>query len=171
MAVLRFHYMRKLEDELTKDDKNFVMWMSFSSPVTTRNIKHLKNRYSIINYFNYSVATFCAIFFSLTMIAVQYLNLINMDGKSNTLFTYIGTFLFCSTVVYMALAFVIYIFSSTKAKKMSEISLKKALINKQNRLSEKDKEKNKINLRSISYFVYPKVKDLQKGILIILGSF
>lgn len=54
---------------------------------------------------------------------------------------------------------------------MSEISLKKALINKQNRLSEKDKEKNKINLRSISYFVYPKVKDLQKGILIILGSF
>ena len=49
MAVLRFHYMRKLEDELTKDDKNFVMWMSFSSPVTTRNIKHLKNKYKAFN--------------------------------------------------------------------------------------------------------------------------
>lgn len=69
--VLRYHYIQKLEDELSLQNCSndiekisLVQWMSFTAPITTRNPLHLRSKYAILHYFAYTLSIVSAITFS-----------------------------------------------------------------------------------------------------------
>ncbi len=109
--VLRFHYIRDLEDRLYCINRNdMVHWMSFSSPITTRNPLHLKNGYSIFHYLSYAIATVCAISFCLVIQYVQYISIKPHDMVDKAVIFVLGAIavLDCGAFVIM----------SVKAQKM-----------------------------------------------------
>lgn len=70
--VLRYHYIQKLEDDLSLlncsndiDKVSLVHWMSFTSPIMTRNPLHLRSKYAILHYFAYSLSVVSALIFSI----------------------------------------------------------------------------------------------------------
>lgn len=76
--VLRYHYIRDLEDKLyiliskNSTEKGVTHWMSFSSPVTTNNPTHLKSGYSVLHYLCYAIATLCAAAFCVVVTLFEY---------------------------------------------------------------------------------------------------
>ena len=74
--VLRFHYIRYLEDNISSiSDKEptTIHWINFNSAVNTKNIKHIFNSfYTLISYFSYFLSTLFVILFCLGLIVVQY---------------------------------------------------------------------------------------------------
>jgi len=79
-SVLRFHYIRYIEDSLAKlipysNEENFIHWKSFSSPVMTRDITHLNSKYSVMYFMNYIASILFIIMFSCLIIILLYLNL------------------------------------------------------------------------------------------------
>lgn len=74
--LLRYHYLQDLEVQLREigyTSPTFSDWMETTAPVTTRNIRHLKHGYSIINYFAYIGATLFAILFCILTTVVLYM--------------------------------------------------------------------------------------------------
>jgi len=80
--VLRYHYIQDLEDKLSLlicdnniEKINLVHWMSFTSPITTRNPLHLKSKSSVLHYITYTVAVVSAIAFSIGVTCFLYYKL------------------------------------------------------------------------------------------------
>ncbi len=138
--VLRYHYMRELEDRLaillpkSNNDGTFIHWMSFSSPITTRNPFHVKDsKYSIIHYVSYAISTILAVIFIIISI------------KAPKMYLYAKqTALFKRTVRLAALEL------SATASPQSKLGLKSIF-------------------EIFLYYFYPKKKDFQKWFLILLG--
>lgn len=192
--VLRYHYVENLEDEISKlstakeDENKLIHWMSFSMAITTRNPTHLYNKYSKLHYIYYALATICPIIFCISLTVYQYLLL----EEYNILDKLGITLLF----VFMLFSFVAFFFSSIKARQMfkdaSIISRRKRNMrlnlkeNSGEQISEKQESrkeisedkpaaKKKISKKDMAaviiYFFYPKKKDAQKPMLIVLGFF
>lgn len=181
--VLRFHYIRDLEDRLALlipdrvDEKELIHWMSFSSPVTTRNPFHISSAYTFIHFSCYTLATFFAIFFCGAVIAFQYQNLGEYTRFDRTVA--IG-----AIILTLSPAF-IYVFISVKSKKMFDFAMENAKVKRDQRiqyeykylfikkLSDKMIKKRtfplKDMLQAILYFIYPKRKDCQKMFLVTWG--
>ncbi len=180
--VIRYHYIQNLEDRLfafniqIKKKYSLVHWVSFSSPIMTRNPKHINNIYTFMHYFCYSLGTLCPILFCIFLTGYQYSQLTEYSfiDKVGTYILFI--FMFCSIIIFFV--------SSIKAKRMYNISLEQSIIKRNSRinriisqnqifLQDKTKKsiKKKIKNKSILYFIYPKIKDLQKLFLIFIGYF
>ena len=161
--VLRFHYIRDLEDRLYCINRNdMVHWMSFSSPITTRNPLHLKNGYSIFHYLSYAIATVCAISFCLVIQYVQYISIKPHDMVDKAVIFVLGAIavLDCGAFVIM----------SVKAQKMfcwaarvSRERRRKRVLGGETKLQLKDK------IQIFLYYLYPKKKDFQKSFIIGIG--
>lgn len=175
--VLRYHYMRELEDRLaillpkSNNDGTFIHWMSFSSPITTRNPFHVKDsKYSIIHYVSYAISTILAVIFCIATTVFQYNNIKQLN--------WLITLSFIFTLLSMALSILIFIIISIKAPKMYLYAKQTALFKRTVRLAALElsataSPQSKLGLKSIFeiflYYFYPKKKDFQKWFLILLG--
>lgn len=170
--VLRYHYMRNLEDRLynlrssRSDEKSFVHWMSFSSPITTRNLLHINTSvYTIVHYVCYLVATFGAIAFCIIMTILQY-TIIPKHSFLDNVLLYI---LFGSMFLILG----VFVWISIKSEKMYTLSAIKAVEKRNLRLSNflfrNTKRYKRPVWKKFIYFFYPKKKDFQKSILIVAG--
>lgn len=161
--VLRFHYLRDLEDKLSVlVSKEMIHWMSFSSPITTRNPLHLKNIYSIFHYLSYAISTCAAIGFCLVIAYFQY--------ESLNTHTQIDKLVIMALQIIIAIEFLSFTVMSIKAKKMFDYSKRISEINRNKRLKERGKVvKFREKIYVILYYIYPKKKDFQKTFLILIG--
>ena len=158
--ILRFQYIRALEDNLAKKCPNSALlrWMSFSSPITTRNLLHIASPVTLFHFCCYNIATFSAILFCLILTYAQYLQI-----PQKSLLDSILLFFSFSLMLIFAL---IFIFTCLNAEKIADFCMKKATERRTVRLN----KSNSHNLEAfIKYALYPRAKDFQKGMLIILG--
>lgn len=172
--VLRYHYIQNLEDRLAilipdDNEEELLHWMSFSSPILTRNINHIKSLYTGLHYFSYALATISAIIFCAMITVILFLNIENY-----IILDYIGiTFFFLVIIISTITFFIICI----KAHDMYDFAVRKAKKKKQDKLTKKGQATMRVRRKAdkgvllsvIKYFVYPKSKDLQKIILIFIG--
>lgn len=178
--VLRYHYIQDMEDRLAAlipkqaDEKEFVHWMSFSSPILTRNPQNLTSFYSKMHYMYYFVAVALAISFCMSVVYFQFRNL-NEDS-------FMGNLLLRLLIISMLISVVVFVLFSLNAKKMYNFSLMVSIEKKRKRifqdafpaekrfLKHKSLSKKRKDFQSVAlYFFYPKWKDLQKSFLVILG--
>lgn len=180
---LRFHYMRDLEDRLSvlvpvvPGQEPFVQWMNFSSPVLTRNIKHLFSPYTKVHYISYLLATGCCILFGGFMMIVLFCLIETPTAVDYSLLAVFITVVLCS--------FVIFIFTCVKSTDIYQFSKKHSLLKRRERLAAKTvaseeksdgkedekKGKNRDLLTVIKYYAYPRLVDAQKPFLIVGGFF
>lgn len=170
--VLRFHYIKHLEDSLSSmsnKESTFIHWMSFNSAINTKNIKHIfTSRYTFISYFSYFISTTFAILFCLGLLTAQYIA-----------FEFNMHILIITPFVLIFIAFLIFIWISIKAKDMYNFSYYYSVKRQKLRLFKNnlnfinmDKEKSMIKfyIKELIYFIYPKTKDFQK-IIFVLGGY
>lgn len=174
-AVLRYHYMRDLEDKLLKRNaiERIIHWNSFVSSITTRNPKHMYNIYTKMHYLSYSLSAVCPILFCIIITVYQF-NLI----EDKSIIDNIGILL---SAFFMFLCMIIYFLSSIKAGVIYEKAMVISLQNQNKRLkriimpyisvstNKNGKTTIKNILKVLVYFIYPKKKDLQKLFLLIIG--
>ena len=170
--VLRYHYIQDLEDRLTKlIYKNArqnapLHWMSFSSPIMTKNPLHIKTGYTLITYSSYAIATLSAVFFGLSTVIVEYIKITDCEWYDYCLVAV--------PFVFITFSFIVFIIISIRARDMFDRSLSAAKNKRENRfMASHGNQKNfssKNILRAILYFIYPKRKDFQKLFLIPLGA-
>ena len=158
--ILRFQYVRGLEDYLAKKnrDSSFLRWMSFSSPVTTRNPLHINSPVTFFHFFCYNVATLSAILFCFGLAFAQYWQI---PQKSQ-----FDTFLFGFSIAIMAILSFLFIYTCLEADKIASFCCKNAIKKRNNRLNNSE---NHDFLTFIIYILYPRIKDFHKGFLIIIG--
>ena len=174
-AVLRYHYIRNLEDRLyilipecqddkrlfPKDQENtFVHWFSFSGALITRNIKHLEGTtHGIIYYWAYTVAVIGTVLFCILTTLSQFFLIPNRAGY-DLLFLIIPLLvLFAGLIAFVSCSFV---GSGPESKKLFEIARK--------RRRERLKSSASLTQKRFGwYLIYPKLKDPQKPGLIVIG--
>ena len=189
--VLRYHYIQDLEDRLSilvspgTDKKELVHWMSFSSPVTTRNPKHLNSEYSMIHFSCYALATISSIIFSVFITYYQYKRL---DAPSR-----LNEIALIFPAIFMVVSSFIFFYICINAKDMYQYAMANSILKKRDRMRDKrhmkkrdavfKREGREIEsnssehvecrhsnwLKAAVYFIYPKIKDLQKSSLILFG--
>lgn len=173
-SVIRYHYLQDLEDQLNRlmnnDPDVVVAWKSFSSPITTRNPKHIKSKFAKINFGALSVSTISALVICLGLIVMLFSQI-----ENHTL----GDWLFA---VFFVIATIVcgYEFyeSCTKGREIFRFCKKESLEKRSQRLSfaevmEPVDRFKKDAMRNIwcifKYYSYPRLSDLQKPFLIIIG--
>lgn len=161
--ILRFQYVRYLEDRLVKErgQENSVLgWMNFSSPITTRNILHIKTPTTFFHFFCYELATFSAIAFCIVLTCIQYWQL-------STRGTWELVLIVAEFAMTIFLIFV-FIFTSVNAPNIMRDSLERATLSQAERLHSEESPHKRSN-SFVKYLLYPRINDLQKGGLIPLG--
>lgn len=173
--VLRYHYMRDLEDRLYQlnpcppKEESFTHWMSFCSPITTRNPLHIgTSPYTVIHYLYYGIATFGALAFRVMMVIFQYHILPETSALDRAALDVI--------LLFIPVTLCLFVWFSIRAKDMYALAAKKAAKNRAIRLSAEElclttvRQNSPAALRKILlYFFYPKQKDFQKSLLILAG--
>lgn len=132
--VLRFHYIRDLEDRLSQlvsernGQEKVLHWMSMSAPIMTKNLLHIKKtKYTPISYFCYVLATISATAFCLITIIVEFENIVDHKWYDN-----VSAMI---ALIVILLSFIIFVFISIKAKNMYDRSRDIADIDRSNRLN------------------------------------
>lgn len=180
--VLRYHYIQSLEDKLSAlisppGQDAMIHWMSLSSPILTRNPAHLKSAYSKMHYLFYSASTLCASAFCVYVVVFLYSQI-----QSYEILDYA---LFAAFIFVMGGSLFTFLLVSVKAQQIYAFSLNASLQKRKARLSlHKDpasagpsspsnptppSSRKKGLLRLLKYFIYPKLKDIQKPALILIG--
>lgn len=182
--VLRYHYLRNIEDKLfllisdcSDAEQRLIHWMSFSSPIITRNPRHINRQYTWMHYLCYTIATICAIVFCVIITVIQYLSL-----GQYSVYDKLGMGLL---VVFFSFSMMVFFYSTYKAEAIYSFAQRVSSKKREKRLhasqqqseeGQKDGEINKKNrgdsprlLTALSYFIYPKKKDLQKPLLLAVG--
>ena len=167
--VMRFHYIRYLESELTMNEANGIIhWMSYSSIINTKNVKNIfKTKYSLISYICYSLTLFLALFFCAYMLYAE-AKIFELNNK----------FYFAFPFVLLSIPIFVFIYVSLNSKKIAKLAYSlayKRLYSENFNLYISDlniqtRGKLKSTLSGILYFLYPKAKDFQK-ILFVVGGY
>lgn len=171
--VLRFHYIRHLEDSLTSIsdiESNIIHWISFNSAINTKNIKHIfTSRYTLVSYFFYFIATTFAILFCMGLIGIQYFA---YEFKNKILIIFPATFIL--------VIFVFFVWIALKSKDMYDVAFNYSIKKRKGRLlknnmnfinmNNKNNSMVKLYINGLIYFLYPKTKDFQK-IIFVLGGY
>ena len=132
-GVLRHHYIRDIEDRLTmlipvgENEKEFIHWTSFSSPITTRNFKHLKSAYSKGHYIFYSIFIAAFTLVCASTVFMQYREIYEEYKLISNILISISVFIMLISIV----SFIIY---SIKSKKMYEFSLMQSIEDRKKRI-------------------------------------
>lgn len=175
---LRFHYLRSMEDRLYSlvfmrmSEEKYINWTSFSSPITTRNPKHIKQSvFTYAHYLSYTLATAFLIIFGLGMAIVLFLRI-----KTHCIWDIMCAVMFS---IIMLFAFIAYAISCLKSKDMYEYALKASIEKRSKRMGTiKETQHTTTNakrgilqqwLTIVGYYIYPRIVDFQKPLLIVLG--
>lgn len=189
--VLRYHYIQDLEDRLyaliscEEDKRELVHWMSFSSPILTRNPKHLNSKYSRLNFFCYTLSIVSAIIFCIFIMYYQY--------KWTDTESFLNRVICIFPAIFMLMSIFLFFYICIKAKDMYCYALTNSIMKRKKRMegstymkksriafSRYDRKTEDNSSKSIAYhdkdwfkvvvyFIYPKVKDIQKSSLILVG--
>ena len=170
---LRYYYIKDIEERLSflikssPDDlisnKEFMHWNEFSAPIITRNPRHLKSFHSFIYWIFTSASILFPIFFCIPTLFIFFKK---MTVRSK--YDYLALYLL---LLFMFFSFILFIISALTAKGMSEYSQKMAYQNRKSNVNQRYKSNaNMIYYRKlIKYLIYPKLQDLQKPLIIVLG--
>lgn len=165
--TLRFHYIQHLEDKLSLMGYNgpdIIHWMSFSSAINTKNIKHIFNsKYTTVSYIIYFFSALLAVTFCLLLTVVQYY-IFDLDNN----------ILIVIPLVFIALSLFIFVIVSIKAKDIYNFSFDFSMKKRKKRIAGTDKMDNNnegLFIKGLIYFLYPKTRDFQKTLFIPLGYF
>ncbi len=176
LGVLRFHYLRDMEDKLAKlqgrdpEKMQLVGWPNLSASILTRIRSHLETVYSKIYFGVYSLVPVFACIFSIFIIWAQF-DHIEYPGIMDYL-------CICVLLLIVLSSIVVFIWISSRAKDMYDKALQQALRRKKERFrseiqnNDSNHKKKRRNWFSVvMYFLYPKLKDMQKPMLIVIGFF
>lgn len=170
--VFLYHFSRDLEERMAEYEnehgkKEVVRWTSLMSPIVTRNIKHVKTRFGFSYYFAYTFAIMSAIVFAFAVTFYQYMSL----GKSEGLYAILRYMVIVYFCVSLIIIVVIFFLCSYRAHDMyNKLSNNKTIKMEENRNLESQKKISvKDIFKAIIYYIYPKVYDIQKAVLFIIG--
>lgn len=167
-AVLRYHYIRKIEDELSqlipmKDEtteNTFVHWMSFSGAFVTRNMKHVKGVNGWLYFIGYTIATTCVGIFCIAMMLIEFALIKNH--------IWIDKILLLIPVITTLITLGSFWITSMCSGGDATAYIELAKSRRKNRLTSTSSE-GWMTPRLAIYLIYPKTKDLQKPGLIVIG--
>ncbi len=179
---IRHHYLKSLENKYEKytgSKQIFIDWVRVSSPIKTVNVKHLKHPFSFLSFFAYIGGAFLALLFCFVITIVIY-NRVGDAEKG------IATWGMAFVFLFLMADFVLLLVGATQAESVFKNFENKAIRKAEVELLEEnggkegadmdgeDKAKRVANYkkelkRGILYFIYPKVQDLQKLVLIPFG--
>lgn len=132
--VLRFHYIRGLEDRLSQlvsernGQKEVLHWMSMSGPIMTKNLLHIrKTKYTPISYGCYVLAAISATIFCLITIIVEFVNIVDRKWYDNVFII--------TALIIIALSLIIFALISIEAENMYNSSHGTAEMDRSNRLN------------------------------------
>lgn len=173
-AVMRYHYIRDLEDRLHRlhkdmnnqgESENFVHWISYSSAFVTRNYKHVKGVNGWFYYIAYTVATICASAFCVGVTISLFWMLSDCREEKDYV-------LLVCPILVMLLTVVAFLVTSSKADAESKLCFETAMARRgmrEKRAKKTAENKTWVTPRLLLYLVYPKTKDIQKSMLTPLG--
>lgn len=158
--VLRFQYIRVLEDHLAKKTpySAFLHWTSFNSPITTRNLWHIGSPITFFHFFCYNIATFSAILFCIILTVAQYSLIPEKNG--------LVIFFLCFELILVFTISILFFVTCLNAEKIANYAMKRAVENRKARLNGLKKDDISTFFR---YILYPRSKDFHKGALIVSG--
>lgn len=171
--ILRYYYIQTLEDRLytlipdSPDDIDrgkFLHWNAYSAPIITKDLKHVSSTHTALVYTCYAAAICCAILFSIMMVTSLFLEIAPKNKADHvTVMIAIGV---------MFLTIILFLRTSSRAKDVAQFSMDTAHDNQKIRLDRLPRvpyEKARSFRRLLKYFIYPKIQDIQKPLLIVLG--
>lgn len=175
--VMRYYYVQSLEDRLfvliphCEDDDRmqipFVHWGSFIASIVTRNTKNIKSLHTMLHYICYSLAAIFAVLFSAGVTLLQFYRIDNKEW-----YHYILLFV---PIILMLMALALFCLANIKTCDIAQFARETAVKKRLKRLitftfkENRNKIKNKLSRKNIKYLIYPRISDIQKPILIILG--
>lgn len=172
--ILRYYYIQNLEDRLyvlsskqSQDDEGrgaLLHWNAYIAPIITRDIRHVASSHTALYHVFYTIATFGAVVFSMGMVMLLYLEIEPREWFDQLIIRV--------ALVAMLLAFVLFMRTSVKAKDVAQFAWDMAHENQKIRLKEIAGTlygKNASFMRFMKYLIYPKLQDLQKPALMIVG--
>lgn len=170
--LLRYYYIQKLEDRLhelishTTDDKKegpLLHWNAYIAPIITRNFHHITSSHTALVYFCYTVAVCGVTMFSAVMVSLLYIEITN-----KTIFDKAVVSIF---VAIMLLIILIFLRTSIRAKETAQFAWDTALENQRKRMAGNRNlyEKSSLVRQRLRYLFYPKIQDMQKPLLIVIG--
>ena len=143
------------------DSEGFYHWEEISTPLITLNRKKVSFGFLGLYCFNYHVA-----FVSILLLAVTYFvmikDLLESSSYSSNYIDFVlnGIFLLVLSIVVVTLLLAVL-----KSKKFYEL----AKINAKQRREGTNYKNNSGTIRVFLYFIYPRIKDCQKTLFIVLG--
>lgn len=157
--VVRYHYIRNIEDELFLLERNekMIHWNTFEGAIVSRNLRHLEKSKGIVNHICYGLAAFFAILFCVVLTETQLLRINNISKFD------IG----CAALPFVAVALAIFIMLRGGNLWMKEVE--KIALNYRKRRLFLNKEQQKSHKDLIKYLIHPKIKEKQKMGLGIVG--
>ena len=166
LSTIRHQYIKEMEMKLRllqgdDEEEHQIYWNSLSSKVITMNIKHISSRYTVFYLINYISAIVFVIFLAIIFAYANY-ELIS-DNMKVLDWWCLGGFVLISFLAVFTL-----IFSTQNSKKILQY-LKNEFTNEEIQAS-KDKKKKRLGyIKSMLYYIYPRPKEVQKNIFLILG--
>jgi hypothetical protein len=199
VSTLRHHFMVYLEDRLTdavikynncnsSNTDQVIHWTSFSKSAITLNIRNIKAKYSSTLFFSTILTLISIIIFGVTVLFIQ---IIKFDFSKITGF-FITYIIFLSIMVVIVISYGVYTFLhySQKSKEFfdtTKLNANKSRLNRKYAIKNTDTSKELNNncdasiikctkeskknscVWCIIYFIYPRLKELQKIIFVIMG--
>lgn len=172
--VLRYHYLQDLEDQLRElfgeDYCVAPFWKSISSPVMTRNIKHVKSRYAVISFGSLAVAAVCALAFCFLMMLMMFFQIEQLRPID-----WFGVGVFLTGVLICGYSFILiclnskkmYVYCKENSLRARDLRRKEGLSTLNNTNTVKCSRKDLFQV--MVYYLYPRLSDLQKPLLMVVG--
>lgn len=166
LSTFRHHYLIDVERKLSTlvagaGSEGFYHWEEISTPLITLNRKKVSFGFLGLYCFNYHVA-----FISILLLAVTYFvmikNLLESYSYSSSYIDFVlnGVFLLVLSIVVVTL--LLAVLKSAKFYELAKINAKK-------RREDINYKNDSGTIRMFFYFIYPRVKDCQKMLFIVLG--
>lgn len=172
--LLRYYYIQNIEDRLTslisgtKDNVNrgdLLHWNAYIAPMQTRNPKHITNSNTLLHYICYTIVVIGIILFSTGIVFFQYKFI---DDRK------IYDEIVLAIVIVMILGvFCLFLRLSLNGEKVAQYMWNTAHENQKIRLgfiTGKKYENSVMFAKNLKYFIYSRLDNLPKPMLVILGS-
>lgn len=170
--LMRYYYIQNLEDRLyelipdTKDNTyrgSFLHWTAYYAPINTQNFFHAASPYTVLNQVCLVLAICGIILFSMGLIGSLFLRI----PDKNTFDYAVILMVSCMLILVLGL----YLYSNRHAQQMVQFSWNTAHDNQDIRLKGKETiYAGAVKFRKrAKYYLYPKMQDLQKPFLVVIG--
>ena len=171
--ILRYYYIQNIEDRLqalfpdTVDNEQrgkFLHWNGYIAPVVTKNSKHISSTHTLLHFVSYTAAIAGVVAFSIGMVVSTCLIIDPIRWFDILLLVFM--------VGFMTITFLMFLRSTIRGEEMQQFAWDTAHMNQEIRLGlskERLYKRAKPFRRLLLYFLYPRISDIQKISLIVIG--